>query len=604
MPNEVEIIVKSTDRTGPGFRSAENEGRNFSQRMGGFGKAAGSLLAVGFVAQAGTALVGFFGDVIREAEEAEAVSRSTAQGIRTIGAESWTSAEAVGELSESLSNKTGIDDEVIQSSANMLLTFKNVRNEAGELNNVFDRSVAAAQDLAAKGFGDAESAAVMLGKALNDPIAGISSLTRVGVTFTEEQKNQIRVLTESGDILGAQKIILQEVESQVGGTAEATATASQKMSTMWGNLREEIGSRMLPLFERFVTWVINHMPQIEQAVGGFVTGAVNYIENELIPAFQAIRAWWDTNGPLIKRVFSEVARAFGFMVSDVDHSGSILETLMGIMFQRLKGMALDWAIDLSDRVRSVSNYLPLPLSLAVNTGVGHLRRLQEDGNAQLNRLERTLQIQANTSPARESLQRLWNDYGTRKLTLQAYAQVYGDGPGRPAGGSGGGSAIARARELAAGLPVRLSSSYRSPSHNARVGGSRNSYHMDKANPAGDWGGPTWALDELYRRMKRAGGWRELIWRAPGHYDHVHAARAGGIRGGLTLVGEEGPELVNLPHGSNVSTAGATRAGFGLSIGQVVINLVGVSDPESSARAIRKELLRLGRANGSSLAQLA
>jgi hypothetical protein len=98
----------------------------------------------------------------------------------------------------------------------------------------------------------------------------------------------------------------------------------------------------------------------------------------------------------------------------------------------------------------------------------------------------------------------------------------GDGPGA----AGIGQAIARARALAAGLPVSLTSGYRTPAYNASIGGAPGSYHTDANNPAGDWGGPTWALDELYRRLVRAGGFRELIWQAPGHYDHVHAAESG------------------------------------------------------------------------------
>ena len=42
-----------------------------------------------------------------------------------------------------------------------------------------------------------EQTTMRLGKALNDPIKGISALTRVGVTFTDAQKEQIKTLVES-----------------------------------------------------------------------------------------------------------------------------------------------------------------------------------------------------------------------------------------------------------------------------------------------------------------------------------------------------------------------------------------------------------------------
>src|ERR1700712_5749455 len=68
------------------------------------------------------------------------------------------------------------------------------------------------------------------GKALNDPLKGISALSRAGVTFTQSQQDSIKAMVGANDLLGAQKIILGEVEKQVGGTAKATATNGEKAS--------------------------------------------------------------------------------------------------------------------------------------------------------------------------------------------------------------------------------------------------------------------------------------------------------------------------------------------------------------------------------------
>lgn len=105
----------------------------------------------------------------------------------------------------------------------------------------------------------------------------------------------------------------------------------------------------------------------------------------------------------------------------------------------------------------------------------------------------------------------------------------GDGPGRLPSGTAG----ARAAQAAAGLPVTMSSSYRTPARNAAVGGSPTSFHLDAANPATDWIGPTWALDEFARRLRGMGPWREgPLWRvpnhAPGDNPHVHVADKGGV----------------------------------------------------------------------------
>jgi hypothetical protein len=218
--------------------------------MGKVGQVAGGILAANFAMAVGRKVGQFFSSMISEAREAEKVTKSTAQGIKTMGAETWTSTKAIEALSKKLSEQIGVDDELIQQTANLLLTFGNVKNAGKGLNAIFDRAVVASQDLAAKGFGSADAAAKMLGKALNDPIKGITALQRAGVQFTEAQKAQIKTMVEAGDILGAQKIIMKEVEKQVGGTAAAVATSADKMSVKWNNVKEALGKKLLPVLDK------------------------------------------------------------------------------------------------------------------------------------------------------------------------------------------------------------------------------------------------------------------------------------------------------------------------------------------------------------------
>ena len=242
-------------------RKADGTGRKVGGLGSGFVAMAGKLaVGVGGVLAAGAAIGKFgrfLGDSVSEAREAEKVGKTTAQIIKSTGGAAKVSAEQVADLAEAISVKAGVDDEAIQSGANLLLTFKNVRNEAGQGAKVFDRATAAAVDLSAAGFGSVDSAAKMLGKALNDPLKGISALSRAGVTFTDQQKEQIKTLMKSGDVLGAQKIILGEVESQVGGVAAASSTMGEKMSVAWGNFKEKVGTALLPILDRLGGWFVN-----------------------------------------------------------------------------------------------------------------------------------------------------------------------------------------------------------------------------------------------------------------------------------------------------------------------------------------------------------
>ena len=116
--------------------------------------------------------------VVSEARGAGKVSRLTNAVLKSTGGVANVSAKQVASLAEAISNKTGIDDEQIQSAQNLLLTFTKVRNEVGKGNDVFDQASQLAIDMSVALGSDAKSAALQLGKALNDPIKGVTALTR------------------------------------------------------------------------------------------------------------------------------------------------------------------------------------------------------------------------------------------------------------------------------------------------------------------------------------------------------------------------------------------------------------------------------------------
>lgn len=233
------------------------------------GKTAGTAMASGFksafkgvlaaigITTLGTQVVQFAKASIAEAREAQKTAAITERVIKTTGGAANVTAAQVTELSNALSKKVGIDDEVIQRAENMLLTFRKVRNEVGADNDIFDRATNALLDLSAAGFGSTDSAARMVGKALNDPIRGMTALARVGVTFTDQQKETIKKLVESNKILEAQKFILDEVEGRVSGLAEANATAGEKAMVAWQNVEEALGTALLPTLDDLANWFVS-----------------------------------------------------------------------------------------------------------------------------------------------------------------------------------------------------------------------------------------------------------------------------------------------------------------------------------------------------------
>lgn len=290
-----------------------------------FGAAAVGLFAIDKVKD-------FFESSMDEARESQKVGALTEQVIRSTGHAANVSAKQIGNLATTISNKVGIDDEAIQSGENMLLTFKNIRNETGAGNKIFSQASKTMVDMAASmaaasgGQVDFKSAAIQLGKALNDPVKGITALSRVGVTFTDQQQKQIKSLVASGKTMDAQKIILKELTSEFGGSAAAQATAGEKMSVAWGNLKEQIGTAVIPVLDA-VEGVITKkvIPSLSNGVGRISTFGSN-----ILGAFDVLRS----GGPIDKRLdgfADELDYAFGNTGKLADPLGRAFGSVAGFV---------------------------------------------------------------------------------------------------------------------------------------------------------------------------------------------------------------------------------------------------------------------------------
>jgi hypothetical protein len=174
-----------------------------------------------------------------------------------------------------------------------------------------DRATLAAIDLAAAGFGEAEQNAVQLGKALQDPIKGITALARSGVTFTEQEKEKIKTLVESGKVLEAQDLILSAIETQVGGTAAATATGSQKMTVAFNMMADEIGKVLLPLVETLVPIMVGFFDMVGENSG--VVAVLAGIFAGLAVAILAVNFALNAN-PIVKVITLIAALAAGLVI--------------------------------------------------------------------------------------------------------------------------------------------------------------------------------------------------------------------------------------------------------------------------------------------------
>jgi hypothetical protein len=220
----------------------------------GMSKAFGAIgISLGAVA-----FVNFTKNAIRAAEEVEVADKRLNQVAKSMNLFGDNTTKVTARLSK-MANQTelltGVTAETTKQIQSTLMTFGGLARSADQVDGAFDRATKAAIDLAAAGFGNATSNAIQLGKALNDPIKGLTSLTKSGVTFTESERERIKVLVESNKLGEAQALILAAIETQVGGTAEATVTSSAKMEAAFGQIEDAVGLALLPVLEKFSTWL-------------------------------------------------------------------------------------------------------------------------------------------------------------------------------------------------------------------------------------------------------------------------------------------------------------------------------------------------------------
>jgi len=156
------------------------------------------------------------------------------------------------------------DDQILKEVTANLLTFTNVTGTE------FDKAQLAILNLSTRLGTDLTSASVQVGKALNDPIKGVTALGRAGVQFTAAQKEQIAALVESGDVAAAQSMILSELETQFGGAAEAAANADPytQMANEVGNLSESFGA----IINEALIPVVGYLQGVVDRISGFSDG--------------------------------------------------------------------------------------------------------------------------------------------------------------------------------------------------------------------------------------------------------------------------------------------------------------------------------------------
>lgn len=326
----VEIVIGG-DASGAAraFGTATAAGKRFDasiKRTSTLTSAAFGVMKAGAIAL-GVGLAGAAALGTRELLAEEKATAAIANTLRSTGNAAGTTTKHLTDMAAALQSQTGLQDDAILSATNLLATFTKISNSNPD--KMFDQAVQATADLSVQFGKSLPSAAIMVGKALNSPVQGITALSRAGIQFTKEQKEQIKTLVESGRVLDAQRMIMGELQTQVGGAAktfgQTRAGQVEKLKRSFEEMTEEVATALLPAFDKLapvITQSLRAVGPVLAEVAASVADLFNTLLNN-----EGVRSFASAVGDGLTaalRGLASVAAAVGPII------GNMLGALAGI----------------------------------------------------------------------------------------------------------------------------------------------------------------------------------------------------------------------------------------------------------------------------------
>ncbi len=369
------------------MKNLEGDGKRLGDSLSGQSSILKTGLGVftgNLITGASAAIAGAVGSAVAAASEYQTLGNKTAAVLKSTGNTANTSVKGIQTLASSLENLSGVDEALIINSQNVLATFTKVKNGLGKGNDVFDQGAKAALNMSSALGTDLQGATIQIGKALNDPIKGVTALGRAGVQFTDDQKAQIKTLMASGDQMGAQKVILGELETQFGGAAEAAgkgfAGSMARMKDSVSDATRNIAMAFLPtladladavssLVRGDFTAFADKMRDIGGNIAEFARNAADKIAEAYPKIQEALVKWTGAFVNWLIEALPKFAAAYvEFLASVLNKIGEAAPEIM-VKFQGWVAAFSDWmgnvypefVIQFADFIVQVSNRITAAL---------------------------------------------------------------------------------------------------------------------------------------------------------------------------------------------------------------------------------------------------
>lgn len=349
----------------------------------GFGKIGDILkgaLTVGIAAGAAALGIGIaqIAGGVEDARAAAQVMAQTQAVIESTGGAAGVTADQVADMAASLSAAEGkslFGDDQIQAAANTLIQYKELK---GLIPDITQLSV----DMATRLGTEPAAAAEALGRALAKPEEAQGRLARMGIVLTDAENGVIKAMVDAGDTAGAQRVLLDKLNTTYAGSAQAAADADggfAQLNDRWGELMETVGARVLPVVTQFVSLLNDSlMPTIETGVDPAIAGMGATFNDEVLPVLSelgehvlpVLQTAWEGLGWLWSNVIGPALQLLWFIFKNLLVpvitftadllSGPLARGARGLVqgftdFFAVAGTVVGWLVNIAQAVWNVIN---------------------------------------------------------------------------------------------------------------------------------------------------------------------------------------------------------------------------------------------------------
>lgn len=155
----------------------------------------------------------------------------------------------------------------------------------------------------------------------------------------------VKQLTDEAHKMG---LVMSDESVQAGAKFDDTLTV---VKASLGALVTKIGVEVLPIAQKMMEWVSDHMPEIQavtskvfDVIGVAVQAVGKFISNVLVPAFQALWDWIEPNIPAIKKLIEDAFNTIKDLTESVikiiktiwEKYGEEIKTIITSIFEVIK----------------------------------------------------------------------------------------------------------------------------------------------------------------------------------------------------------------------------------------------------------------------------